>query len=211
MDVPSGIRAVAFDVGETLVDESRGWSQQALDAGVTPFSLMAVIGALIERGEDHRTAWDILGCPTPRLPMTITPDDLYPDAVRCLLGTKASGFTVMIAGNQPASAVDALVALGCEADVVASSVNWGVAKPSKAFFTKLVQASGVRPDEILYVGDRLDNDILPAHAAGLRTAHLRRGPWGYIHARRPDAAIADMRIDSLSELTDALDRDPPDL
>jgi hypothetical protein len=51
----------------------------------------------------------------------------------------------------------------------------------------------------------VDNDILPAKLAGMVTVFLRRGPWGVIHARRPEAAQADIRIDSLAELRDALE------
>lgn len=53
---------------------------------------------------------------------------------------------------------------------------------------------------ILYVGDRLDNDVVPARAVGMRTAFLRRGPWGYIHAQLPQAALADVQVNSLDEL-----------
>jgi FMN phosphatase YigB (HAD superfamily) len=58
------------------------------------------------------------------------------------------------------------------------------------------------------VGDRLDNDVLGAQRAGLRGVHLRRGPWGHIHALRPDREQADARIDALDELPAALQRLP---
>jgi FMN phosphatase YigB (HAD superfamily) len=32
----------------------------------------------------------------------------------------------------------------------------------------------VRPDKIAYVGDRVDNGILPALAAGMTAVHIRR-------------------------------------
>ena len=57
------------------------------------------------------------------------------------------------------------------------------------------------PHEIVYVGDHRDNDMEPAKAAGLRTAYIRRGPWGFLWAE--DAKVlklADWRIDSLTEL-----------
>jgi FMN phosphatase YigB (HAD superfamily) len=67
-----------------------------------------------------------------------------------------------------------------------------------------VTKSGCAPSEIAYVGDRLDNDIRPALAAGMLTVLVRRGPWGHIHGANPDAAQAQVRIDSLDELPERL-------
>ncbi len=204
--LPAGLRAVVFDVGETLVDESRMWAERALDAGTTPFALMGVLGALIERDEDHRQVWQRLGVAAPASTPPITSVDLYPDAVGCLRAARAAGFVVGIAGNQPTGAVAGLRSLGFGADFVASSAGWRVAKPSPEFFERVVQAAGVEAGEVLYVGDRLDNDVLPANGAGLRTAFLRRGPWGHIHGSRPQASVADVRLDSLDELGEQLAR-----
>jgi len=63
---------------------------------------------------------------------------------------------------------------------------------------------GLPTEEIAYVGDRVDNDVLPAKAAGMTAVFVRRGPWGYVHAGWPEAARADARIDSLADLPDAL-------
>ncbi|BBY60978.1 HAD hydrolase-like protein [Mycolicibacterium sarraceniae] len=52
----------------------------------------------------------------------------------------------------------------------------------------------------IHVGDRLDNDILPARAIGMRTVFIRRGPWGHIHALKDEVALADLRVNSLQEL-----------
>jgi FMN phosphatase YigB (HAD superfamily) len=41
----------------------------------------------------------------------------------------------------------------------------------------MVLEAGCPAGQLLYVGDRLDNDIRPAQAAGLATALIRRGPW----------------------------------
>lgn len=201
--LPDGIRAVVFDVGETLVDETRRWSALAREAGVTPFALMGVIGALIDRGESHRRAWEILGVAEPVTPVSICVDDLYPDALECLSAAKSAGLTVGVAGNQPADVVTQLQSLGCEVDLLASSTEWGVAKPSPEFFHRLVDEIDAPASEVLYVGDRLDNDIEPAAAIGMRTALLRRGPWGLIHSSWPGATVADLRLESLSQLTSA--------
>ena len=54
------------------------------------------------------------------------------------------------------------------------------------------------------MGDRLDNDVPPALGAGMAAVFLRRGPWGFLHARRPEAARAHIRLDSPADLADAL-------
>ncbi|MBD0748003.1 HAD hydrolase-like protein [Streptomyces sp. CBMA152] len=68
------------------------------------------------------------------------------------------------------------------------------------FFARVLEAAGTGPDETLYVGDHPANDLAPAHTAGLLTAHLRRGPWGYLWADTPEAATADWRVDSLHDV-----------
>ena len=86
------------------------------------------------------------------------------------------------------------------ADAILISDVLGVHKPEAAFFDALVEVAGVDVGRIAYVGDRLDNDVLPARAAGMRTVLLRRGPWGHLHAERPEAALADIVANSLAEL-----------
>jgi FMN phosphatase YigB (HAD superfamily) len=58
---------------------------------------------------------------------------------------------------------------------------------------------------IAYVGDRLDNDALPARAAGMIAVFLRRGPRGWMPAEQPEIARAHLRLDSLATLPEALD------
>lgn len=202
-EIPPGIRGVVFDVGETLVDESRAWIIQAARAGVTPFALMGLVGALIAQGEDHRRVWELLGVECPADAPYIDCVDLYPDALDCLRAARNSGLLVGIAGNQPAGAEAQLQDAGFDADFIASSTLWEVAKPSAQFFSRVVHEAQLDAGQILYVGDRLDNDIMPARKAGMRTAFIRRGPWGHLHARRPEADLADIRLESLAELTRA--------
>src|SRR6185369_17401032 len=81
--LPQGIRCVVFDVGETLVDESRLWADVAKQVGVPPFTLCGVLGALIERGEDHSRVWEVLGVARPESWVSIERRDIYPDAFEC--------------------------------------------------------------------------------------------------------------------------------
>ncbi|MCP2354141.1 HAD superfamily hydrolase (TIGR01549 family) [Nonomuraea thailandensis] len=214
------IKAVVFDVGETLIDETRIWSRWAERLGVSHFVLMGALGGmaaldrphgdafrLIRPGFDLETeeaAWER---DDPRgLRNHFDADDLYPDVREALSAIRAAGHQVIIAGNQPRRAYDALVAMDLPADSVHTSEGWGVSKPEAGFFAKVAAVAGREPAEILYVGDRLDNDVLPAAAAGMRTALLRRGPWGYLHAERQEAQAADVIVDDLHALLPALER-----
>ncbi|MCK9870274.1 HAD family hydrolase [Nocardiopsis dassonvillei] len=80
-----------------------------------------------------------------------------------------------------------------------------MAKPDPAFFTKVLELAPGRPEEIVYVGDHRDNDVVPAKAAGLCTVLIRRGPWGHLWADDPVAReSADWTIDDLTELPELL-------
>lgn len=191
---------VVFDVGETLVNETRSWSEAASAVGVSTFTLFGTLGALIERRADHRDVWKLLGVERPASNSSIGADDLYPDALRCLEALTRLSLKIGLAGNQPEGAAAALARLGLPVAFIASSAGWGVEKPSPEFFTRVLEAAEVPAARAAYVGDRLDNDVLPARAAGMFSVFIRRGPWGHVHAHWPEVELADARIDSLDEL-----------
>ena len=112
---------------------------------------------------------------------------------------RTSGLRLVIAGNQPPRALTALRAMDLPVDEIRNSAELGVEKPEPEFFVAAAELAGMPPQNIAYVGDRIDNDVLPAADAGMRPILIRRGPWGYLHARRPEAARATV-IDSLLEL-----------
>jgi phosphoglycolate phosphatase-like HAD superfamily hydrolase len=189
------VTAVVLDVGETLVDETGMWERAADVAGVPRFTLMGVLGGLAARGEHHDGAWGILGVEHPA--STWNGEDFYPDALPCLRRLRDGGYRVAAVGNTPAETEELLRG---HVDVLGSSGRWGVAKPAPAFFERIVAATGLAPEEIAYVGDRIDNDVEPALAAGMVAVHIRRGPWGHLHDPPPDA----IGIRSLAELPEAL-------
>jgi FMN phosphatase YigB (HAD superfamily) len=209
------IRAVFFDVGETIVDETRSWAAWADHLGVSHFTFFAAMGVVVERGWHHHKVFELirpgfdLDLERPRFQAAggapaVEEQDLYPDALSCLRALREAGYRLGLAGNQP-EAIEAMLArMDLPVDVIASSGRWGVEKPSAAFFARVVEAAGTPAAEIAYVGDRLDNDVLPARDAGMHAVFLRRGPWGMVHATRPEAALAHACIDSLEELPEAI-------
>ena len=202
------IRAVFFDVGETLVREDRVWQHWADYYGVSPLVFFAALGAVIAERRHHLEVFDYVDPEfslETRPPYLITADDLYDDAVPCLRALKEAGYLVGVSGNQPPDVSERLMeSLGLDLDVIASSAAWGVEKPDPEFFRRVAAVAGLPPEEIAYVGDRVDNDVVPSKAAGMTSVFIRRGPWGYVHAEWPEAAAAVIRIGSLAELPDAL-------
>jgi HAD superfamily hydrolase (TIGR01509 family) len=198
------VKAVFFDVGETLVDETRYWEAVADGLGVPRFTFLGVFGGLIERREDHRRVYELFGEPAVR--PAYRSEDFYPDALPCLEALRAQGYRIGLVGNQPAAHERFLGEQGLALDFVGSSESWGVAKPDPAFFRNVVEASGFEPAEIAYVGDRVDNDVVPAADAGMVAVFVRRGPWGYLQAGWPEADRARLRLDSLAGLAEALAR-----
>jgi HAD superfamily hydrolase (TIGR01662 family) len=204
---PLDVDAVVCDVGEVLIDETRVWDVWADLLGVTRLVFGAALGATIVAGREHDAVfsvvapdvdWRTLETVHERRYGGFDERDLYPDVRPTLATLRALGITVVVAGNQPARRREQLVALDLPADTIATSDDLGVAKPAPTFFARVCAlARAATPERVLYVGDRIDNDIVPAGRAGLRTAWLRRGPWGLLQrppaATQPDLVLATLR------------------
>ncbi len=207
------VEAVFFDVGETLVDETGTWGRWADWMGVPRLTFFAALGAVVARGGGHR---DVFRLVRPDLDFAavvrrrgdaeqgFTLDDLYPDALPCLLAVRERGYRVGIAANQPARAADVLRGSDLPFEWLLISELEGVTKPDPAFFERILEVTGLPAAEIAYVGDRVDNDVVPATRAGMVAVHVRRGPWGVIQADRPGIELAALRLDSLDELPERL-------
>jgi len=208
--VPQDGRWVCLDVGETLIDETRIWSLWADEVGVPRLTFLAALGAVVERGGEHGEVFGWFGLDPDewraRMPAVeaqyggFRDEDLYPDVRRALAALRAAGLRLAIVANQPAVRTEQLRSLGIEAEVLAMSGEMGVAKPDPAFFTRALELMGEPPPgSVAYVGDRIDNDVVPAAAAGMRAVWIRRGPWGVI--QQPPAGVDPaLVVDSLDEL-----------
>lgn len=214
MDEP--VRAVVFDVGETLMDDTTFWGSWADWLGVPRHTLAVLVGLVTAEGRDNA---DALRLVKPGFNIAeeraareaaghgeaITESDLYSDVRPALSALREAGLWVGIAGNQTVRAGELLRALDLPADAIATSGEWGVAKPNRAFFDRVCSWSRFPASQIAYCGDHLANDVLAARAAGLRPAHVRRGGWGYFQADEPSLkAAAEWRVNSLLGLVPAL-------
>jgi len=188
--------AVVFDFGYTLVDEDRVWRQTAAQLGCPESVFFATLGAVIERRGHHHDVYRLLGANGRPDPVPFEPGDFYDDAAPCLSALQDRGRVVGIAGNFSVE-IEEFVREQVEADFIASSERWGVEKPSPEFFARIVSEAGCAPEEVAYVGDRVDNDVVPAATAGMAAHFLVRGPWAFIQKDWPEAERASVRLRDL--------------
>lgn len=195
-----------------MLDDTREWGRWADWLGVPRHTFSAVLGAVTANGRNNaetfnyfRSDFDLVAERQRReqsgFGEEIADEDLYPDVRSALAALRRAGLWVGIAGNQTAKAAALLDQLGLPVDAIATSGEWGVAKPDGEFFRRVIARASGTASEIVYVGDHPENDLYPAKAAGMRAALIRRGPWGHLWADDPRVAeSADWIIDSLDEL-----------
>ncbi|SMF59131.1 HAD family hydrolase [Streptomyces sp. Amel2xC10] len=211
------IETIVLDIGETIIRDDRYWASWADWLDVPRHTLSALVGAVVAQGRDNA---DALRLVRPGIDVGaeyrareaagrgehLDETDLYPDVRPGLTALCRLGVRVVVAGNQTRRAGELLRDLDLPADLVVTSGEWGVAKPHPEFFRRVLDVADAAPSATLYVGDHPANDVFPAKAAGLRTAHIRRGPWGHLWADDPDVVgAADWRIDSLTDLAESLE------
>jgi HAD superfamily hydrolase (TIGR01662 family) len=201
---------VCLDVGETLIDETRIWSTWADALGIPVMTFLAAFGVAVANGSEHSSVFDIVGRPdwrthdeeVQRRYGGFQARDLYPDALPAMERLRGAGYRVAVIANQPAYRDAELRAIGVAPDVMAMSEDLGVAKPDPRFYERALALMGdPEPEDVAYVGDRPDNDVAAASAAGMRAVWLRRGPWGVIWREAPGAVLV---VDSLAELVDRI-------
>ena len=132
------------------------------------------------------------------------PDALEPDVVPCLEAL-AGEYRLGVIANQPSAVKDAMSRDGLDGyfEVWGVSEDVGLEKPDPRLFTHVLQTAAVAPGRSAMVGDRLDYDVRPSRAAGMRAVWLLRG-------EAPDdptpgqLAEADAAIHGLDELPETL-------
>jgi putative hydrolase of the HAD superfamily len=132
------------------------------------------------------------------------PGSLYDDVVPCLRELSRD-HRLGIVANQPSAVRDALVRDGVAGFIELWNISddVGLEKPDPRLYLGAIAAAGVPAERTVMVGDRLDRDVVPARAAGMRTVWVLRG-------EAPDAptdeqlAWADAAIPGLEGLAAAL-------
>lgn len=198
------IKWIFFDVGSTLVDETAAYDHRVRD-------MIAGTKITFEEFDDARIAFAKQGldgnsAAIKHFGLTKTPwhseDEVpYPDAYSTLAALRNKGYHLGIIANQNLGTAERLEHWGLRQffEVIAASAEIGYAKPDRMIFEKALEMAMCRAEESVMVGDRLDNDIIPAKVLGMKTVWIKNGL-----ARYQDTAfgegVADHQIGKLSEL-----------
>ena len=88
-------------------------------------------------------------------------------------------------------------------DIVLASEEVGVSKPNRKIFELALSKVNCKANECFMIGDRLDNDIVPANQIGIKTIWIRQGLTKY-QPIKLGRAYSNFVVSSLSEIKDIL-------
>ena len=197
------IKWIFFDMGSTLIDETLAMEHrireviEGTDVTYEQFVEKKIYFAKQNKPADLET---IKFYGLTKTPWHKEDECLYPDAIECL--KKLHGhYKLGIIANQSLGSKERLEKFGIleYMDVVVASAEEGVAKPDKRIFEIALERVGCEPEEAAMVGDRLDNDIVPANEIGMYTIWIKQGNWKDAYPRE-DLEQPDITVESLSEL-----------
>ena len=195
---------IFFDVGSTLADEAEAYGvrnrEMLSHSGIDPAEFETRRRAFASQGQDGNAA-AIRYFGLKRTPWPGHLERPYPDAIPALEALQKLGYPLGIIANQVPGLEERLTRWGLRDyfTVVASSAELGLEKPDPAIFRAALQMAHCPPENAVMVGDRLLNDIIPAHDLGMKTIWVRRGLAIY-HDPSAGAGLADAIVDDLTQL-----------
>ena len=114
-------------------------------------------------------------------------------------------YTLALAGNARTSIKDILQSFDVLRYFAHTEVSddYGLSKPDPRLLERILNRCNVEPQNAVMIGDRLDNDILPAKVLGMKTILLRVGVYKILEPRNP-SEIPDATITSIEEIPSVL-------
>ena len=194
---------IFFDLGATLVDESDVYKSRCEYAirqlNIDPAEFMNRVYEEAKISPTPiRTAAKAYGVVLPEWDSSL--EKLYEgafDIVSYLYGKYKLG----IIANQSLGTQERIDnwGIGKFFDVVMASAEAGCAKPDLKIFSAALNKAGCKPADAVMVGDRLDNDIIPAKKLGMKTIWVRQG-YAIYQSIDDESKRPDHIVDSINEL-----------
>ena len=198
-----GVKWLFFDIGSTLVDETKVYDdifqKIAVAGGVSVEEVKTrAIGFYKQNKRGHREVIRLLGVDYPEWSPLY--EELYPDTMECLRILKKK-YKLGIIANQIPGVEKRLDGMGIRRyfDLIVSSAEEGVAKPDPRIFNIALTRAGCAPEQAVMIGDRIDNDIVPAKQIGMKTVWIKQGVGRYWNIQG-DSETPEYEVNSLSEL-----------
>ena len=131
-------------------------------------------------------------------------EKLYPDT-KMILEALSKKYKLGVIANQSLGTKERLDNwnIGKYFDVVVASAEAGCAKPDLKIFNLALEQAGCKPNDAVMIGERLDNDIVPAKQIGMKTVWVRQGFAKY-QIICNESEQPDFIIDSISDILDIL-------
>ncbi len=205
------MKVLFFDIGYTLVNEDAVWetrcreqadAEDAKRLRLSADDIYSGIGLASAAGlPQYRTVLDKYGIKT-AAPYRLELETLYEDAPG-VLETLAKRYALGVIANQARGLAERLESFGILPyfKYVISSSDVHASKPDPRIFEYALKAARCRPEEACMIGDRIDNDVAPAKAVGMKTVWVRQG-FGRLQTALAAADPPDHTVDSLTQLTD---------
>lgn len=201
------VKWLFFDVGSTLVDERISYEHRMRDIAELsnmPYESVFDIAMKFYR-QNKKGDGEAAKVLNVQLTMWHEEDEiLYADAPKTLeiLSRK---YKIGVIANQSLGAKERLRQHGIlqYIDLVVASAEEGVAKPSLRIFKTALERSGCQPDSTVMIGDRIDNDIVPANLLGMNTIWIKQGFGQYWNVTQ-EIERANYTVNNLTELCNIL-------
>ncbi len=201
------VKWIFFDMGSTLIDETLAMEHrireviEGTDVAYERFVEKKLFYAKQNKPADLET---IKFFGLTKTPWHKEDERLYPDTIECLENL-CRHYKIGIIANQSLGSKERLEIFGIlkYIDLVVASAEEGVAKPDKRIFEIALERAGCKPEEAAMVGDRLDNDIVPANEMGMYNIWIKQGNWKDA-CPREELEQPDMTVESLSELCEKI-------
>lgn len=201
------IQWLFFDIGSTLADESEVYAdifrKIAESSGVSQEQVYRKAMEFYKQNmRGDREVARLLGVDFPEWNPQL--EVLYDDAKECLKALSEQ-YRIGIIANQIPGTAERLKAFGIGdyISVIAASSDEGVAKPDKRLFEIALEKAGCASENAVMIGDRIDNDIVPAKSVGMKTVWIKQGPGQYWDIKKK-MEVPDYEVNCLSEIPKAI-------
>lgn len=201
---------IFFDIGSTLVDESVAYRNRIeRTIANTDISYDEFYQRMVDISKHNQNAYSIVleEYGLKKAPWNSEDEFVYSEAENCL-GELGKHYKIGIIANQNLGSKERLDKLGLlkYIDLVIASAEEGVTKPDLRIFQIALERANCKPEEAVMVGDRIDNDILPANKIGMTTVWIKQGFGSYALPKAIEEQ-PDYIVNSLVEIAELFRRD----